>query len=420
MTTPRASTVSTVLDRLVEHIRARDVDFDDQARPVAILWTDPKGEWLPLVTAMLPQVEELLILGDFAPERRTGPAIWIRCVVDGTLDEPVFLSGRVPIVYLPKVARQDLRAGEGCPERLRPLVELMYRGTLWLQTNGRDWGVTTFLTSVKALGLDIARNNATTEALLRALNEVALTPVSQLEGHHLEADDFDKMLSSDVIRDLLRWMCDPEGARSRTDDNGWSAFCNQCREQLDFDPEMEADVTAGELLGKGEGKWAEVWDRFVESPGVFGDIAGLLRRSRPAGSLLFDRDRWPDLNDEDEASVRKELSMALELSHAEACSTIIELEERHGKRRSWVWAKLDLSPMAEVLEPLSRLAEVARTAIGGTTPDEAAAVYTDRGWVADVAAWESLSAARPLAGRWRFPWPADHFRSICSRTSAAR
>jgi len=392
MTRTKTPTSQAVLDRLIEHIRARDVDFDDQMRPVAILWTDPKGEWLPLANSMLTQAKELLILGEFAPDRRTGPAIWIRCLVDGTLTEPALPADKIPIVYLPNVARQDLRAGEDCPENLRPLVELMYRGTLWLQHNGRDWGVSTFLTSTKTLGLDIARNNATTEALLRALNEVALTPVSQLQGRHLEADDFDRMLSTDVIRDLLRWMGDPEGVKNRTDKNGWSAFCNQCREQLGFDPETEADVTAGERLGKGEGKWAEVWDRFAESPGAFSDITGLLRRSRPAEIVLFDRDRWPELNDDDEDAVRRKLSEIPDLTHVDACNAFTELEKQHGKRREWVWASLGLSPMAIALEPLGRLAQATRTAIGGTTPDEAATVYIDRGWVADAAAWESLSA----------------------------
>ena len=48
-----------------------------------------------------------------------------------------------------------------------------------------------FLTSRKTLDLDVAGDRATAEALLRALEEVALAPVAQLEGRHLEADDFE-------------------------------------------------------------------------------------------------------------------------------------------------------------------------------------------------------------------------------------
>lgn len=58
-------------------------------------------------------------------------------------------------------------------------------------------------------------DRATGDALLRALPEVALSPVRQLASRHLAADDFDRMLAGDVVRDLLRWMGNPDGARNR-------------------------------------------------------------------------------------------------------------------------------------------------------------------------------------------------------------
>lgn len=109
-----------------------------------------------------------------------------------------------------------MRAGEDCPTSLRPLVELMYRGTLWLQRGGHDWTVTAFLTSPQGLALDLAKDQNTLEALARALREVAETPIARLRGRRLEAEDFDQLLLSDVVRDLLRWMSDPKKKR-----NGW-------------------------------------------------------------------------------------------------------------------------------------------------------------------------------------------------------
>ena len=41
----------------------------------AILWTDPKSEWLPIIAAMQAELGELLVLGDYVPEAHTGPAI---------------------------------------------------------------------------------------------------------------------------------------------------------------------------------------------------------------------------------------------------------------------------------------------------------------------------------------------------------
>lgn len=381
----------TVADRVIAHVRARGAPIEGQAPPCAILWTDPRGEWRRLVASLQPRAEELLVLGEFDQARRTGPAIWLRCIVDRTL--PGLPDDAVPIVYLPGVGRQDLRAGEGCEPSLQPLVEMMYRGALWLQHNGSDWGVRTFLTSGRALGLDIAGDNATFEALLRALPEIAVTPVRQLQGRHLAADDFDRMLSTDVVRDLLQWMGDPEGTLQRLGDDRWGAFRNQCQDTLDFDPETDADVTAGERLGAGTGKWAEVWDRFQQSPTAFPHIVDLLRRSRPSGTIPLDRERWPEVNDQCEADVRQKFVQICGMPIPDARKAIGELEVVHGRRRQWVWARLGQSPMAQVLEPLGRLAEATEKVIGGATPDAAATVYAERGWVADAAAWEALSKA---------------------------
>ena len=387
----------TVLDRLIANLRAKNLPLDGQTGPAAILWPDPKREWAPLVDLFLQRVEEYLALGDYAPGHRTGPAVWLRCVVDGTLGEPTVPKGRPPIIYLPGVARQDLRAGEECPDGLKPLVELLFRGALWHQPNGSDWTVNAFLTSRKTLGLDVAADRATSEALLRALEEVALTPVAQLQGRHLEAEDFDRMLAGDVIRDLLRWMGDPEMARNRLGDNGWHAFCSRCQDELGFSPQQEADVVAGERMAKGEGTWEAVWERFTEAPGSYGDVAGLLRRSAPADVLRFEeRERWPDLNDQDEEAVRLALQGLPELSHREACEAVAGLERKHGERRAWVWARLGLAPMAAILKPLGSLATAAQRALGGTEPADVADAYLERGWQADLGAWQAVAAA-PVA-----------------------
>ena len=156
--------MDTVLESLIASLRARNVAPDGQAPPAAIVWTDPKREWLPLVDMFLEHVEEYLVLGEYDAERRTGPAVWLRCIVDGTLEQPRLPRDRPPIVYVPGVARQDLRAGEECPDRLKPLVELLYRGALWHHPNGGDWTVNAFLTSRTALGLDVAGDRTTADA----------------------------------------------------------------------------------------------------------------------------------------------------------------------------------------------------------------------------------------------------------------
>lgn len=391
---PTINAPGTLVEALTASLRACDGTPDGMARPAAILWTDPERHWLPLRSLLIQAIPELIVFGEYDPSLRTGPGIWVRCVVDRKLKEPVLPPDRVPIVYLPGVGRQDLRAGEDCSASLRPLVELMYRGTLWLQRGGHDWTVTAFLTSPQGLGLDIARDQTTLTALFRALREIAETPISYLRQRgQLAADDFDRLLSSDVVRDLLRWMSEPAAAQERMGAERWQAFRNQCRSQFKFDPESEGVLTAGEKLGLGEDEWEMVWSRFEEAPQSYSGIPDLLRRAKPA-TLLFDQSRWPDANESAEQTVRERLSELPSLRHAEACDLVVKLEAEHSERRDWVWARMGMAPLATVLKPLSVLANFARSALGGTTPNEIAQAYTAGVWQADAASWEAVAAAK--------------------------
>src|ERR1700719_613141 len=95
---------------------------EGQATPVAIVWTDAPGEWLPLAPVMRELVPEFYTLGPFRPKERTGPAIWLKCIVDRTIAEAP-PPGVVPILYLPHVSRQVLRAAADCPAQLAALIE---------------------------------------------------------------------------------------------------------------------------------------------------------------------------------------------------------------------------------------------------------------------------------------------------------
>jgi len=102
---------------------------DDAVRPAVVLWTDHDGQWQPLIPVLRRLLPQLLTLGEYRPDDRTGPAIWLRCVVDGTLSPAKPSQGKIPIAYLPRISRQSLRADRECPAALMPLVELQYRGT---------------------------------------------------------------------------------------------------------------------------------------------------------------------------------------------------------------------------------------------------------------------------------------------------
>jgi len=381
------------MDMLISSLRLCGSVPDGTATPAAILWTDPKGEWNDMRGELLARLPEMLVLGEYAPEERAGPALWIRCVIDKTLNIPG-MTEDTPIIYMPGVSRQDLRAGEDCPRHLQPLVELMYRGAMWLQYSGKDWTAFAFLTTDKErLSLDIASDRSTLEALSRALRYVFFTPLSRLTDKRLVSEDFDEMLNHDPVRELLRWLGDPEKAKQQMEPEVWAAFRNQCKTRFQFDPEKDGSMVVGEMLGRATGAWADAWERYIEAPSAWPGIPELLRDTRPIDEIAEDPSKWPDLNEMGEENVRSELRGLRNSTHNKACQVVLELEQRHRERRSWVWAQIGMSPMARTLQPLAVLAEITKASIGGATPDDIAEAYEQIAWKADVASWQAVSAA---------------------------
>jgi len=386
----------TLLDALVVSFSAATRSPEGVADPVAVLWTDADGQWRPLLAGLQKVCAHLYVLGDYDPAHRTGPAIWLKCIVDRTLPDISPPAGTAPILYLPGVSRQELRAGGDCPTRLHPLIELQYRGAVWHQKNGRDWTVEAFLTSDSGLGLDMAHDTRTREALMRALPALATEPIAPLRGRRLDADDFDRLTVGDPIRDLLSWMSAPQSFQDRCETSRWQTFRDICTREFGFNPEREGPGAAADGLLNGGGKWDDVWRRFRDSPRAYAGVAELLRTAQPR-DLLSDESRQPKVNDAAEGELRRALETLAALSHDEACRRVRELEARHGDRRKWVWADIGLSPMARALAPIARLAELAQSPLGGVSAETIARDYAANGWRCDRAAMESLAEPRSAA-----------------------
>ena len=87
-----------------------------QNAPTVVLWTDPDGQWEAAVRQLREVWHHLLTLGEHQPDRRTGPAIWIKCMLARTLPEADWAAEEIPVIYLPGVSRLDLRAVENLPD----------------------------------------------------------------------------------------------------------------------------------------------------------------------------------------------------------------------------------------------------------------------------------------------------------------
>jgi hypothetical protein len=397
---------------------------DGSVAPAALLWADPGRQWTDVIPRLQAALPHLFVLGNYDQAKRTGPAIWLRCVVDHVLPDVELPRGVVPVLYLPGVARQLLRAGDECPRELQPLVELQYRGRVWHQRNGRDWTVDAFLVSEDGLGLEVAQDGRTREAALRSLPLLADTPLEGLRGHRLESDDFDRLAVSDAPRDLLRWMGTGDAFRSSEGEVRWKAFCGVCIAEFKFDPDKRSPGEAASALVEGVGKWNAVWQRFREAPKIYPGVSQLLRELPGQLRLGFDPERSPRDNEHAERRLRKDLEDAANVPHSTAIAKIEALEAEHRERRDWVWAQLGASPLAGALAPLARLATAAVRTLGGATVDAAVEAYVKDGWRCDRAALEALASVKAPADvslvqsvvrALYLPWldaSARHFQSL--------
>ncbi len=365
----------------------------DQVAPCAVLWTDPERLWesvLPDLQALLP---ELFVLGSYALEKRSGPALWLRCiearVVDGAPP-----AGTTPIFYLPGISREKLQDAEDCPQELVALVDLQYRGMMWLHVNGKEWTPYAFLISKHGgLDLDVARDQATLDALSGALPMLLTEPLSQLQGRLLDAEYFNGLVAPDTTGLLLHWLSDPEVFKQRHSDAEWKAFCQQCRGDFGFDPNKDGPLKAAHLLSGRSNSWGKVWQRFAEAPANYSGVVEWLKRAAPKAPSLFDTaEVWPNINESEERKLQQALESLVDRPQDEVISRVAALEAEHAGRRRYPWQKLGLSPLATVLEPLAQLAVLCQIAPGAPNPNAYAEYYSSEGWRVDAAALATLAA----------------------------
>lgn len=389
-----------ILEKLLELVRSSAVyNKDTQSAPVCILWPDKESQFEPIIKELQIHLPELFVLGEYSPETNTGPAIWLRCVLSGKIDDIDLAKGLIPILYLPGVGRQSLRAVESCPDDLKPLAELQYRGVIWSQINAKDWTILSLLKSDQGgLALDVAQDSSTKDAMRHALGDLLEEDVELLKGKRLDKDYFNSLLSGgDPIRDLLQWLNLGTEFVQKKSESEWNAFNAVCKSKFGFIPKTEGQLAAAEKLAKHNGVWQPVWERYCEAPLRYRNIPQQIRNCKIPSFDLFDsveeKGKWPQWNDEEEKHLLSSLSALVDKPTHEARQEIVSLEETHGLRRNLVWAELKESPLAQALEPLAVLAQITTESSAVGTIEDIFSQYTTGGWKADDAALKALSYA---------------------------
>ncbi|MBM9537890.1 BREX-1 system phosphatase PglZ type B [Desulfobulbus alkaliphilus] len=433
-----------VLDHLLKSIRDAAVfNPEVQVAPACILWPDRDRQWEAVIPVLQAELPELMILGDYAPEKRIGPAIWLRCVLAKTVVHENHEKHKndknkcsclsclswTPILYLPGVSRQDLRAVESCPDHLKPLAELQYRGVIWSQINGKDWTILAYLKSDQGgLGLDVAQDNDAKNAMQLALYRLLDEDVSLLKGKRLDKDYFNTLLTGgDPIRDLLQWLDQGDAFQAGRGENEWKAFVEVCKSQLAFNPLNEGVLAGCTKLANHEGPWHAVWERYREAPKRYPNIPAQIRKCRPPSDTIFwhmgDRsfDGWPQWNDDQEKNLQRDLIALAKVPAHEARAKVEKLEKQHGRRRSLVWVELGDAPLACALQHLTTIAENTQTGLAAGSQDDLAAGYRNHGWrvddgvvraLAEVDSVQDFEAVKVAIRSLYLPWVEESARYL--------
>jgi hypothetical protein len=386
----------TVFERIVDLLeRAGRHASPDQIAPIVVLWPDPENEF-KAIRARVGGALPLVTLGDYDADGASGPGIWVRCVLARTAPGWDETDERPLVVYLPGYSRDQFRHIADGPDELRPLADLQFRGVMWAQRNGKEWTARSLLGGASGLDLDIAQDRATRDAMLRAFPRLLDEPISELRRHgELVARFFNELLTPDHERLLLLWLNDPVGTESGTDPVQWSAFRDTCKGTYSFDPEDDGPITGARLLGERKGPWGKVWAVFADVPQRYPEIPGRLRVAQPEGMVPDPQDSWPVVNEQSEDNLRKALEGLGQMTAAEAGARVRNLDAAHGERRTWVWARLGMAPLARALGHLVDLADRCTVPLGGASGDEIASAYVSEGWKADRVAMAALAAVEP-------------------------
>jgi CheY-like chemotaxis protein len=371
-----------LLDRLLAVLdEAESTDGNVFAPPVALLWPDKARQWERAI-GQLWACRGVLTLGPHLPAIGSGPAFWLRCVVAGTVEVGRPLG--LPVIYMPGVSRDDLRSSTADDQQLAPLVSLQHRSQWFTQSSGKDWTVRALLANKeRGLGLNVAADESTAQALMAGLDHLIRQPLSRLQGRHVDAAFVNGLLSPDPVRLMLRWIDDPSTVQNEMEGAPWDAFVSQCKVDYGFDPAAAGAIEAARRLGAAEGAWQQVWQRFRESPAEYPDLPNRLREAQPAQLILSNPGAWPGPAADAEDALREVLTGLADVPASAARDTVLRLEEQHKARRGYVWAELGCTPLALALE---HLAETARGTASMSPYGSVAQItewYSTTGWKVD-------------------------------------
>jgi hypothetical protein len=392
--------MSSIYDKVIQALKqAANHNSNVMVKPEVILWPDPEKQWCDVIEVLQESIPHLLIYGNFEPSKRQGPAIWLKCMVAKVLPEAAWDDAAIPIIYLPGVAKSDLRNVENAVFNFQPLLEYQYTGTLFTQENGKEWSIMAFVENpINGLGIKVAKDNATKDALKKTLPSIFQDREVLANKRLIDADYLNNQLFPDIIPTILKWMCKGDVLLNTMDAGKQEVFTNLCKSQYEFEPDHKNIKAIAEQLGAQKSAWKYVWQLYATAPHKYPEIEGLLRLAKPAdlgfGMFALPDESWPQVNEQKEEALALALTKAAEQDAIKALATLQDLEKEHSIRRNWVWFELGKSPIANALQYLVQMAAKANEAFSSSTIEAIKDYYTTSGFLVDQFMRKSLAVVK--------------------------
>lgn len=391
---------ASIYDKVIQALKlAENHNSHVMVRPEVILWPDPENQWCNVIEVLQESIPHLLIYGSYEPTKKQGPAIWLKCMVAKTLPAANWDADSIPIIYLPSMAKSDLRDVEHAVFNFQPLLEYQYTGTLFLQENGKEWSILAFVENpINGLGIKVAKDNATKDALKKTLPAIFQDREVFANKTNIDADYLNNQLFLDIIPAILKWMCKGDAFLKTMDSGKQEVFTNLCKSQYDFEPDHKNIIAIAEKLGSQKNSWIYVWQLYANAPHKYPEIEGLLRKAKPAdlgvGMYALPDESWPQVNEQKEVTLAQALTKAVKMDLVKALSYMQELEHEHGRRRNWVWYELGKSPLAEALHFLVKMASKSKEDYSSPTIETIKNYYTSSGYLVDQFMRKALAAVK--------------------------
>lgn len=245
------------------------------------------------------------------------------------------------------------------------------------------------------LGLELAKDKKTLDAIIQVLPDILETPAERLQGKKLTADEFYAIVLNDPAKDILGWLNNPTDKEAQWLGSKWDIFSQSCGQNYGFTP-MHSDLSQPlSLLCEAEGVWSDVWQRFLDTASNLPVLLRSLAEVEPS-DLAFEAERYLSENSRGELAIEHELKALKDQLRKDVKATVERLWHEQSGRQSWIWTTLGLSVWLSILSELKAVLEHTEIPFNGSTPQAMAEFYQERFWLADAAAIAAMAKTRDI------------------------